>query len=79
MLMPRTTVDLDGSILRELKKLGKKEGKSLGRLVSELVAQALALRSRKARTPFEWKTYDMGSPLVDLEDKDAVWKVLDRP
>lgn len=77
--MPRTTVDLDASILRDLNKLKKKEGKSLGRLVSELVAQALALRSRKAPAPFEWKAYDMGSPLVDLEDKDAVWKELDRP
>lgn len=77
-LMPRTTLDLDASILRDLKKLQKTEHKSLGQLVSELVAQALARGSKKTPS-FTWKTYDMGKPLVDLEDKDAVWKILDEP
>ncbi len=27
--------------------------------------------------PFEWKTYDMGLPLIDLEDKDALYRILD--
>ena len=76
--MPRTTLDLDASILRDLKKLQREEGKSLGALVSELVAQALPLRRRAADPePFVWKTYDMGRPLVDLEDKEGVWKLLD--
>ena len=35
----RTTLDIDGPILRELKKLQIKEGKSLGRLVSDLLAR----------------------------------------
>jgi hypothetical protein len=26
---------------------------------------------------FEWKTHDMGLPLVDLEDKDALYRILD--
>jgi hypothetical protein len=24
-----------------------------------------------------WKTYDMGLPLIDLEDKDALYRILD--
>ena len=43
----RTTIDIDDPILKDLKRLQKREGKSLGRLVSDLLAQALA-NSRKA-------------------------------
>jgi len=75
----RTTLDLDGPVLRELKRLQKVERKSLGRLVSDLVAHALA--SRKARqpapAPFQWVSRSMG-PRVDLADKEAVRALLDR-
>ena len=59
----RTTIDIDAPILRELKRLQKREGKALGRLVSELVA--LALTKRKAppeeRPPFRWIARPMGA------------------
>ena len=75
----RTTIDVDGPVLRELKRLQKVERKSLGRLVSDLLAQALA--SRKARQPapppFRWVARSMGAR-VDLADKDAVRALLDR-
>lgn len=40
--MPRTTLNIDGSVLGELKRLQRQEGKSLGQLVSELLARVLA-------------------------------------
>jgi hypothetical protein len=75
----RTTIDLDGSVLRELKRLQKREGKALGRLASDLVAQALALRKASAEPPkpFTWISHQMGAR-VDLADKEAVFSVLDR-
>lgn len=27
--------------------------------------------------PFEWTSHDLGQPLADLEDKDALWAILD--
>jgi hypothetical protein len=73
--MPRTTIDLDPAVLRELKRRQRREGKTLGRLVSELLTGAL-----RARTPepdaFEWKARPMGA-LVNLEDKESVRRVLD--
>ena len=73
--MARTTLDIDDSILRELKELRAREGKSLGQLASELLAQALARRgeSRTGEEPagFTWFSKPMRG-LVDLEDKDAV-------
>lgn len=78
--MPRTTLDIDAPILRDLKRLQKREGKSLGRLVSDLLAEAIG--SHGARTPgrreFRWVSRSM-SARVNLADKEAVRAVLDRP
>jgi hypothetical protein len=74
----RTTVDLDGPILRELKRLQKVEGKSLGRLVSDLLAQAMAARRvRRTGAPaFHWISRAM-KPRLDLADKEALHEALD--
>lgn len=78
--MPRTTIDIDAPILRDLKRLQKRERKSLGRLVSDLLAQALGSHGARApeRRAFSWVSRAMGAR-VDLRDKEAVHAVLDRP
>ncbi len=75
----RTTIDVADPILLSLKRLSKEEGKSLGQVASELLAQALAARKAKGKKkppPFKWHTTP-GRLLVDLDDKDAVWAILD--
>ena len=72
--MPRTTVDLDALILRQLKRRAREEGKSLGDVISEIVAPSLAATPR---SPLHWHTSRMGPPNVDLEDKDALRRALD--
>jgi hypothetical protein len=76
--MPRTTIDIDAAVLRELKRLQKREGKTLGRLISELVAAALGREeaSEPEQQPFTWTARPMGAR-VDLEDKEAVQAALD--
>jgi hypothetical protein len=76
-IMPRTTLDLDAAVLRELKRLQRRSGKPLGRLVSELVAAALAPGESPEAPEFRWASRSMGAR-VDLEDKDAVRELLDR-
>lgn len=74
-IMARTTLDLDPSVLLELRRRGASERKSMGQLASELLAPALA--ERDAPTPrFQWVSRDLGRPHVDLEDDDAVRAVL---
>lgn len=77
--MARTTIDIEDPILRDLKALQKREGKSLGKLISELLAEVLNQRQRteRAESPrFRWNEAPMDA-LVNLEDKDAVWRALD--
>lgn len=76
--MPRTTLDIDATVLRELKRRQKQEKRKrpLGQIASELLAQALAETKPEEPEPFKWPSQPMGAK-VDLEDKDAVWAILD--
>jgi hypothetical protein len=77
--MPRTTLDLDASVLRELRRRGRRQGKSMGVVASELLAEVLADSDpRPQRAGFRWTTADLGTPLVDLENKDALLVALER-
>ena len=77
--MPRTTIDIDAPILRDLKRRQKREGKSLGRLVSDLLARALHQQrgEQVGPSPFRWIARSMRAQ-IDLADRDAVYEVLDR-
>jgi hypothetical protein len=76
--MPRTTLDIDGSILREVRALQEKEGRSMGRIVSDLLAEALAQRKGPCEVPrLAWVSRPMRA-LVDLSDKEALNAALDR-
>ena len=74
--MPRTTLDLDAGVLRDLKRRRRASGQSLGQIASELLAAAL--RSGEVRTtskPMRWRSAPMGAR-IDLEDKEAVRRAL---
>ena len=78
--MPRTTLDLDASVLHDLRRRGQRERKSMGVVASELLAGALADADPPPQdTELRWTTADLGTPLIDLEDKDALLGALDRP
>jgi len=76
--MARTTVDIDAAVLRDLKRLQKRQGKPLGQLISELVAAALTREetAEEGILPFTWTARAMGAR-IDLEDKEAVRAALD--
>ena len=76
--MPRTTLDLDPTVLDQLRRRGAAEHKSMGQVASELLAGALAAPDRPPEElAFTWKTADLGLPRVDLADKEALNRVLD--
>lgn len=75
----RTTIDIDGPILKDLKRLQRREGKSLGRLVSDLLAVALVQERRRTPAeppPLRWTARAMRAR-IDLADKDALLDALD--
>lgn len=74
--MPRTTVSIDGSVLRALKRRAREEGKSLGQVISEIVAPALRSGEPTGKAvAVRWASRAMEAK-VDLEDKEAVREAL---
>jgi hypothetical protein len=74
--MPRTTIDIDAVVLRELHERKRREGKTLGRLVSELLASALRAGPRGTPHKLDWRSRPMDAR-IDLEDKEAVRRTLE--
>jgi hypothetical protein len=75
----RTTIDLEAPVLEELKRVQLEEGVSLGKLASRLLADALDFRRKRTAKPAKvvWHTARMGA-MIDLADKDALYRVLDQ-
>jgi hypothetical protein len=74
----RTTLDLEKPVLDGLRRLQKEEKLPLGSIASRLLAEALAGKETpQLKRPFKWVSAEMGSK-VDLGDKDALYRELDR-
>ena len=78
-IMSRTTLDLDPSVLRDLRRRSRDQGKSMGQVASELLARSLREGDGRPAggAQLGWISRDLGRPRVDLEDKEAVRSVLD--
>ncbi|MGH3872892.1 MAG: hypothetical protein ACRDSR_15535 [Pseudonocardiaceae bacterium] len=73
----RTTLDLDRSVLEQLKQRQRRENKTLGQVASELLARALAETEHEIEpVVLAWTAQPMAAR-VDLEDAEAVQRVLD--
>ena len=77
-VMSRTTLDLDSAVLQELRARGKREHKSMGQLASELLAAGLKQQAPRPAAPPRLPSWNMGKPLIDIDDKEALGLMLDR-
>jgi hypothetical protein len=75
--MTRTTLNLDPSVLKELRERSAREHLSIGELASQLLARELR-EEAPPTPPFSWVSRNLGTPAVDLEDKEALRAVLDQ-
>lgn len=75
--MTRTTLDLDPTVLEQLRERAAAEHKSMGQLASERLAVSLEQDAPAELPPFRWNPKHMGEPRIDLEDKEALWRILD--
>jgi plasmid stability protein len=75
-IMARTTIDLDASVLEQLRRRAAIEHKSMGQLASEQLAVALREETHRP-APASWPTKRMGKPKIDLGDKEALRRALE--
>ena len=80
--MIRTTISINEFMLEQVKTVSKKEKKTFGEVISELVSIGLHSKRERARSrkiaAFKIKSYSMGKPRINLEDKEALHKILDK-
>jgi hypothetical protein len=73
----RITVDIADSVLEEVRREQERQGKSLREMITELLAEGLAVRRAGGeRRELRWIAKNLGSG-IDLRDKEALWAELD--
>jgi hypothetical protein len=76
--MIRTTISLQDSVLKAVKRLAREEHRSLGDTITELLQIGLRQRERRSGpVPASLPDFSMGAPLVSLEDKERLNQLLD--
>jgi hypothetical protein len=64
-VMPRTTPDLDSTVLEQLRRRATDEHKSMGQVASEWLATSLKETTPKEWPQLRWPSMRMGKPMVD--------------
>jgi hypothetical protein len=75
--MARTTLDIDPTVLEQLRERAAAEHKSMGQVASERLARSLEEGAPAELPPLDWVRKDMGPWKIDIDDKEALWRVLD--
>ena len=77
----KTTLVLDGPLMRRLKALAAERGTTLSALVDDFLRRSLkaamsASASPRGRVPLP--SYDMGEALVDIADREALHEAMEK-
>ena len=74
----KTTLNLDGQLLREAKKRAVEEGTTLTHVVEDALRAALTDTPPERPYTFRFTVVDGGGPpLVDVADRDALYDLME--
>lgn len=74
----RTSMNLPDSLLEAARKRAQQEGRTVTSLVEEALWDLLAREKTSTSTPvLPTDGHPSGRFLVDIDDKDALWEILD--
>ena len=74
----RTTLVIPDPVYKRAKKAAREQGRTLSELVTESVEIQLARagRSEKKKT-YRIQPVEMGAPMVDLNDREALYRAME--
>ena len=75
--MRRTTLILEDSVWRSIRKLAEREGKTLSEVVNAFLIEGLRQRAEPSAKEFRLPSFHMGKPRVHLGDRDALESLMD--
>lgn len=70
-------MNLPDSLLEAARDRAREEGRTVTSLVEEALRNLLLDPQSRSRTAVTLPTWEGGRLLVDLDDKEAVWEILD--
>lgn len=75
----RTTLVIPDPIYERARKLAQDQGTTISRLVTTALDLHICRHEQApvARPAFELPSYDLGEPLVDVDDRDALYRAME--
>jgi hypothetical protein len=73
----KTTLIIPAEILRQLKQRAAQRGTTLSAIVAETLKRGLRRTSEVPQKLPPLPTYRMGAPLVDIADRDALFRAME--
>lgn len=73
----RTTINLHDGLAEEAKRRAAAEGRTFTSLVEEGLRAVLATPPHRPHPPLPTHAHPNDRQLIDLEDKEALWEILD--
>jgi hypothetical protein len=74
--MTRVILNLDATVLAQLRRRAVSERKNLDQVASELLAATFGEEVPGGVTPLRWPSMRMGKPKVDLEDREDLRRTI---
>lgn len=71
----KTTLVIPDTLMRELKRQAAQRGETLSAVVAEALRRGLAEPTTEDLPPLP--THSMGRPLVDVADRDALYRAME--
>jgi hypothetical protein len=72
----KTTLIIPGAVFRDLKKRAVERNTTLSELATEFLRQGLKPPPKRKRLP-RLPSFKMGPPLIDISNRDEIYRVLD--
>jgi hypothetical protein len=72
----KTTLNIDATVMRDLKREAHRRGKTMSELVETALRQLLRPNRVQAKPP-ELPTFRGGGALVDVDDRDSLYRAME--
>jgi Arc/MetJ family transcription regulator len=72
----KTTLNIDDTVMAELKREATRQGRTMSEMVETALRLLLRSRPKRGALP-ELPTFQSGGELVDISDRDALYRAME--
>ena len=75
----RTTLVIPDPVYERVRKLAEQQGTTISRVVTTALDHLVSQQEQtpEEHSPFQLPAYDLGKPLVDIDDRDALYRAME--